>query len=113
MAELQKLGLWTEKRLPKVQEPPRSKAHWDYVLEELEWLSADFAQERKWKKAAARKRSRMIQKHFQEREQMVQKSARAAEFARRKIASHLAKMVKTFWSSVEKVRKFISFSKIL
>ena len=33
----------------------RKKAHWDYLLEEMRWLAADFAQERKWKKAAARK----------------------------------------------------------
>lgn len=53
--ELQREGLWAEKRLPKVQEPPRVKAHWDYLLEEMVWLAADFAQERKWKKAAAKK----------------------------------------------------------
>jgi len=55
ISELQKEGLWAEKRLPKVQEPPRSKAHWDYLLEEMTWLSADFIQERKWKKANAKK----------------------------------------------------------
>jgi hypothetical protein len=31
------------------------KAHWDYLIEEMIWLAADFAQERKWKKAAAKK----------------------------------------------------------
>ena len=55
IAELQREGLWAEKRLPKVQEPPRVKAHWDYLIEEMIWLAADFAQERKWKKAAAKK----------------------------------------------------------
>ena len=55
ISELQREGLWSEKRLPKVQEPPRVKAHWDYLLEEMIWLAADFAQERKWKKAAAKK----------------------------------------------------------
>lgn len=55
ICELQKEGLWTEKRLPKVVEPARPKAHWDYLLEEMVWLAADFAQERKWKKAAAKK----------------------------------------------------------
>lgn len=63
--ELQKEGLWSEKRLPKVQESPRTKAHWDFLLEEMVWLAADFAQERKWKKAAAKKCARMVQKHFQ------------------------------------------------
>ena len=55
VSELRKEGLWSSRRLPKVQEPPRNKAHWDYLLEEMQWLAADFAQERKWKKAAARK----------------------------------------------------------
>jgi len=55
ISELQREGLWSEKRLPKVQEPPRVKAHWDYLIEEMIWLAADFAQERKWKKAAAKK----------------------------------------------------------
>jgi len=55
IAELRKNGLWSSKRMPKVQEPPRNKAHWDYLLEEMQWLAADFAQERKWKKAGCRK----------------------------------------------------------
>lgn len=58
VTELRKEGLWSSKRLPRVQEPPRQKAHWDYLLEEMTWLAADFVQERKWKKAAARKVSR-------------------------------------------------------
>ena len=55
IAELRKEGMWTSRRLPKVQEPPRNKAHWDYLLEEMQWLAADFTQERKWKKAGAKK----------------------------------------------------------
>lgn len=65
VSDLQKEGLWSEKRLPKLQEMPRNKAHWDYLLEEMVWLAADFAQERKWKKAAAKKCARMVQKYFQ------------------------------------------------
>lgn len=45
----------------------------------------------------------MIQKHFQDREAIEQRAARAAELHKRKIASHLAKMVKSFWSNVERV----------
>ncbi len=55
IGELRKEGLWSSRRLPKVQEPPRQKGHWDYLLEEMQWLAADFTQERKWKKAGARK----------------------------------------------------------
>lgn len=52
--QLQRDGLWSEKRLPKIYEPPRNKAHHDYLLEEMQWLATDFAQERKWKKKAAK-----------------------------------------------------------
>lgn len=33
----------------------RPKSHWDYLLEEMQWMAADFAQERRWKEAAAKK----------------------------------------------------------
>ena len=36
VAALRKDGLWASRRLPKVQEPPRMKAHWDYLLEEMQ-----------------------------------------------------------------------------
>ena len=107
IAELQKEGLWTEKRLPKVVEPSRPKAHWDYLLEEMVWLATDFAQERKWKKAAAKKCARMIQKYFQEKELSSQRAEKAQEHQLRRIASFIAKEVRSFWINVEKV--FISY----
>lgn len=58
VAELARAGLWAERRLPRVLEPPRPKSHWDYLLEEMAWLAQDFAHERKWKKQAAKKVSR-------------------------------------------------------
>ena len=55
IGELRKEGLWSSSRLPKVHEPPRKKTHWDYMLEEMQWLAADFANERRWKINAAKK----------------------------------------------------------
>lgn len=55
ISELRKEGLWGASRLPKVQEPGRIKTHWDYLLEEMQWLSTDFANEKRWKINAARK----------------------------------------------------------
>ena len=55
VSELRKEGLWSASRLPKVQEPVRRKVHWDYLLEEMQWLATDFINERKWKKGAAKK----------------------------------------------------------
>jgi len=55
VSELRKEGLWSTRRLPKVQEMSRKKAHWDYLLEEMQWLATDFAQERRWKRGVAKK----------------------------------------------------------
>lgn len=55
ISELQKEGMWSEKRLPKVWEPQRHKSHWDYMMEEMVWLASDFVNERKWKRNAAKK----------------------------------------------------------
>ncbi|CAK9821897.1 Helicase ssl-1 [Anthophora retusa] len=106
IAELQREGLWSERRLPKVQEPPRTKAHWDYLLEEMVWLAADFAQERKWKKAAAKKCARMVQKYFQEKAIQAQKAEKSQELRLKKIASFIAKEIKTFWANVEKLVEY-------
>jgi len=65
--KLQRDGLWSEKRLPKIYEPPRNKAHHDYLLEEMQWLATDFAQERKWKKKAAKQCAKMVMKHIHEK----------------------------------------------
>ncbi|XP_014209628.1 helicase domino isoform X2 [Copidosoma floridanum] len=106
IAELQREGLWSEKRLPKVQEPPRPKTHWDYLLEEMVWLSTDFAQERKWKKSAAKKCARMVQKYFQEKALQAQKAEKLEELRLKKIAGFIAKEIKTFWANVEKLVEY-------
>lgn len=106
ISDLQKEGLWSEKRLPKVQELTRPKVHWDFLLEEMVWLAADFAQERKWKKAAAKKCARMVQKYFQDKALAAQKAERAQEQHIRRIAAFCAKEIKTFWSNVEKLVEY-------
>lgn len=55
ITELRKHGLWSMRRIPKSHEPPRMKTHWDYVMEEMQWLANDFAQERKMKRTCSKK----------------------------------------------------------
>lgn len=55
ISELRKEGQWSASRLPKLVEASRPKSHWDYLLEEMQWMAADFTQERRWKEAAAKK----------------------------------------------------------
>lgn len=112
ISELQREGLWTEKRLPKLQEPQRPKAHWDYLLEEMVWLAADFAQERKWKKAAAKKCARMVQKYFSDKAVAAQKAQKAQELQLKRIAGFVAKEIKLFWSNVERLVEYKQQTKI-
>jgi E1A-binding protein p400 len=106
ITDLQKEGLWSEKRLPKVQEMHRAKAHWDFLLEEMVWLAADFAQERKWKKAAAKKCARMVQKYFQDKALAAQRAEKAQEQHLRRIAAFCAKEIRNFWNNVEKLVEY-------
>ena len=48
--ELQQEGKWNPKKIPKLNMPPKPKLHWDFVVEEMNWLSSVFLQERKSKK---------------------------------------------------------------
>ena len=48
--EMQQLGIWNSKKIPKINMPARPKTHWDYVIEEMNWLSSVILQERKTKK---------------------------------------------------------------
>lgn len=112
ISELQREGLWTEKRLPKLQEPSRPKAHWDYLLEEMVWLAADFAQERKWKKNAAKKCSRMVQKYFQDKTNAAHKAEKAQELHLKRVAAFIAREVKMFWSNVEKIVEYKHTTKL-
>ncbi|KAI9007728.1 hypothetical protein DFJ74DRAFT_646359 [Hyaloraphidium curvatum] len=52
--------LWSFRQLKRHVAPPRTKTHWDFLLDEMQWLREDFRQERRWKIAAAFTVSRWI-----------------------------------------------------
>ncbi|XP_075420885.1 helicase SRCAP isoform X1 [Tenrec ecaudatus] len=112
IAELRREGFWSLRRLPKVPEPPRPKGHWDYLCEEMQWLSADFAQERRWKRGVARKVVRMVIRHHEEQRQKEERARREEQAKLRRIASAMAKDVRQFWSNVEKVVQFKQQSRL-
>ncbi|KAM7527408.1 hypothetical protein LguiB_030818 [Lonicera macranthoides] len=82
----------------------RRKSHWDFVLEEMEWLANDFAQERLWKITAAAQISRRVavasRLRFQEQN---------SHWKQREVAHTLAKAVLEFWHSVEDTSKELEF----
>ncbi|XP_026207053.1 helicase SRCAP isoform X2 [Anabas testudineus] len=109
---LKREGFWSMKRLTRLTEPQRPKVHWDYLCEEMQWLSADFAQERRWKRGVARKVVRMVMRHHEEQRQKEEKAKRDEHAKIRRVASSIAKEVRAFWSSVEKVVQYKQQSRL-
>ncbi|XP_077079277.1 E1A-binding protein p400 isoform X10 [Siphateles boraxobius] len=103
ISELRKEGQWSASRLPKLQEACRPKSHWDYLLEEMQWMAADFAQERRWKNAAAKKLVRTCARYHDEQKKMEEREKREEEMRLRHIASTIARGVDCFWSNIEQV----------
>ncbi|TMS03905.1 E1A-binding protein p400 [Larimichthys crocea] len=103
ISELRKEGQWSASRLPKLVEASRPKSHWDYLLEEMQWMAADFAQERRWKEAAAKKLVRTCARYHQEKKKSEERSKKEREIHLRHIASTIAREVEFFWSNIEQV----------
>ncbi|XP_060738217.1 E1A-binding protein p400 isoform X4 [Tachysurus vachellii] len=103
IAELRKEGQWSASRLPKLQEASRPKSHWDYLLEEMQWMAADFAQERRWKMAAAKKLVRTCARYHVEARKTEERKKTEEELRLRNIASVIAREVDYFWSNIEQV----------
>ncbi|XP_032898968.1 E1A-binding protein p400 [Amblyraja radiata] len=103
ISELRKEGLWSMRRLPRLQEAQRPKSHWDYLLEEIQWMAADFAQERRWKMGIAKKLARTVVRHHEE-QKLKEERARKEEHAKlRRKAALVAREVLHFWQNIEKV----------
>lgn len=90
-AEVHKRHAFLSKAFTRpVEEPAVPLTHWSYLLKEMEWLAADVAQERLWKRAVAHAlaheaasadRKALLQRTAQGRELLEQSLAREKEFA--------------------------------
>ncbi|KAM5194408.1 E1A-binding protein p400-like [Mantella aurantiaca] len=103
ITELRKEGLWSLRRLPKLMEPSRPKSHWDYLLEEMHWMAADFAQERMWKIASAKKIARTASRHLSEKVKSVARAKKEGEDRLRRIAWLAAREIQHFWANIQQV----------
>lgn len=106
ISQLRKEGLWSIKRLPKLVEPARPKTHWDYLLDEMVWMSTDFSQERKWKINTCRKISSAIQKYFKDKEIRCEMAERDEQKRMRKQAGLVAREIQQFWKQVGKLIEY-------
>lgn len=102
-------------------EPVPLKAHWSYVLEEVQWMSNVIHTEAKNKKTNARKCARMVQKYFQDKAMAEKRAEKADELNKRKVCfkkyfkkltSFLIKF-KSFRSPLQSPEKFEHFGQML
>ncbi|KAJ1735434.1 chromatin modification- protein VID21 [Coemansia biformis] len=63
--DLKEKKKWSFWQLHRHRAPPRSKAHWDHTLAEMEWMHADFVEERKLRIAMAQLVSSWVMDYHQ------------------------------------------------
>ncbi|KAE8909983.1 Protein PHOTOPERIOD-INDEPENDENT EARLY FLOWERING 1 [Phytophthora fragariae] len=93
---------------PLTKEPERERARCqrDFLLQEMEWMAADFAQERKWRLRNAKALSQALVSHLDRQEARAVRQQKSAELARRRAAARVGRDVKKFWSKIDKIIAF-------
>ncbi|KAM6377973.1 E1A-binding protein p400-like [Pluvialis apricaria] len=100
---LRKEGLWSLKRLPKLQEAPRHKSHHDYLLEEMQWMATDFVQERRWKMITAKRLILSVACHHEDMVFHKETCKKREEKQRRAVAAFTAREIERFWFTIKQV----------
>ncbi|XP_029881562.1 E1A-binding protein p400-like isoform X3 [Aquila chrysaetos chrysaetos] len=100
---LRKEGLWSLKRLPKLQEAPRYKSHRDYLLEEMQWMATDFVQERRWKMITAKRLILSVARHHDDMILHKETCKKREEKQLRAVAAFTAREIEHFWSTIKQV----------
>ena len=101
--ELKSDGKWTNQRLGKCLEPDKRKTHWDYLLDEMRWLAEDFALEKRWKQAMAKKVSLAVLKYFREKNQVNTLQQRDESKRLRQQAQFMCREVMNFWRNIYQI----------
>ncbi|KAG2509559.1 hypothetical protein JM16_008688 [Phytophthora kernoviae] len=72
----------------------------------MEWMAADFAQERKWRVRNAKMLSQALVSHLDRQEARLARMKKSEEVARRRAAARVGRDVKKFWSKIDKIIAF-------
>lgn len=92
------------KKLPQSTEEIQ-KAHWDYLLKEMDWMAKDFDRERKSKTGNAKKLVRSNQKFLSERNVLLERYEKQKKLEAKKNANMIGKMIQNYWKSLDKIVK--------
>ncbi|KAG2884834.1 Helicase [Phytophthora cactorum] len=83
-----------------------ARYHRDYLLQEMEWMAADFSQERKWRLRNAKMLSQTLVSHLDRQEQRLARQKKSEEIARRRTAARVGRDIKKFWTKIDKIIAF-------
>ncbi|XP_054700679.1 E1A-binding protein p400-like isoform X4 [Grus americana] len=100
---LRKEGLWSLKRLPKLQEAPRHKSHRDYLLEEMQWMATDFVQKRRWKMITAKRLILSVARCHKDMIHHKETCKKREEKQLKAVAAFTAREIEHFWSTMKQV----------
>lgn len=89
------------RKMPRIPEPERKKGHWDIVLDEMKWLSAEVIGEKRHKQA----RAFMLVKEVAERLETIARKRREADAKKREISRLMADSVQGYFTSVQETMK--------
>uniref|UniRef100_A0AAV1TLC2 Uncharacterized protein n=1 Tax=Peronospora matthiolae TaxID=2874970 RepID=A0AAV1TLC2_9STRA len=80
--------------------------HRDFLLQEMEWMAADFSQERKWRMRNAKALSQALVSYLSRQEARLVRQQKRDDVARRRAAARVGREVKKFWSKIDKIIAF-------
>ncbi|KAL3659032.1 hypothetical protein V7S43_015916 [Phytophthora oleae] len=83
-----------------------ARCHRDFLLQEMEWMAADFSQERKWRLRNAKMLSQTLVSHLDRQEQRLARRKKSEEVQRRRTAARVGRDVKKFWFKIDKIIAF-------
>jgi hypothetical protein len=85
------------RKMPRIPEPARKKVHWDYIIEEMQWLSAEVLGERRHKQARA---YMLVHEALGQHDRKAKKILQAEE-QQRELSRQLADTVQSYFASVQ------------
>ena len=88
---------------PRVPLIAKTDVHWDFVLKEMMWLSADFQSERKAHAAAGRKVGLAVKQFHKTKGTRKTREMAEFEVKRRRLAARMARDVRAWWAKVDRV----------
>ncbi|KAG6622726.1 putative SNF2 family helicase/ATPase and F-box protein [Phytophthora cinnamomi] len=104
--ETQLAALTLGRPLAREPAPSRARCQRDFLLQEMEWMAADFAQERKWRLRSAKALSQALVSHLDRQEARAARQQKSEQLARRRAAARVGRDVKKFWSKIDRVIAF-------